>query len=42
LSLSMTARGYGDNRTEPAFGARPADGLAVLVAGAVLTVTLIV
>jgi phosphotransferase system IIA component len=38
----MIARGYGDNRTEHAFGARPADGLAVLVAGGILTVTLIV
>jgi energy-coupling factor transporter transmembrane protein EcfT len=42
LSLSMMARGYSINRTEPAFGARPADGLAVLVAGVVLTATLMV
>jgi energy-coupling factor transporter transmembrane protein EcfT len=40
LSLSMMARGYGDNRTDPAFCARPADGLAVLAAGAVLTIIL--
>ena len=42
LSLSMMARGYGGNRTDPAFCARPVDGLAVFVAGVVLTVTLIV
>jgi energy-coupling factor transporter transmembrane protein EcfT len=42
LSLSMMARGYSINRTEPAFCARPADGLAVLVAGVVLTATLMV
>lgn len=42
LSLSMMARGYGDNRAEPAFSARPADGLAVLVAMVVLSVTLMV
>ena len=42
LSLSMMARGYGDKRTEPAFGARPVDGLAVFVAGTVLTITLMV
>jgi energy-coupling factor transporter transmembrane protein EcfT len=42
LSLSMMARGYGGDRTDPAFCARPADGLAVFVAGVVLTVTLIV
>lgn len=42
LSLSMMARGYRDQRTDPDFCARPADGLAVLVAGAVLAVTLII
>jgi len=42
LSLSMMARGYGDHRTEPAFGARAADGLAVLVAGGVLTAAFMV
>lgn len=42
LALAMLARGYQDKRTEPDFSARPADGLAVLVAGTVLTLTLIV
>jgi biotin transport system permease protein len=42
LALAMLARGYRDQRTEPDFSARPADGLAVLIAGAVLTLSLIV
>jgi biotin transport system permease protein len=42
LSQSMMARGYRDKRTDPAFCAGPVDGLAVLLAGTVLTVTLII
>ena len=42
LALAMLARGYQEKRTDPAFHAHPADGLAVVVTGAVLAVTLII
>lgn len=42
LALAMLARGYQEKRTDPTFQAQPADGLAVVVTGAVLAVTLII
>lgn len=42
LALAMLARGYHDKRTDPAFQSHPADGLAVVVTGVVLAVTLII
>lgn len=42
LSQAMLARGYQEKRTDPDLRATPADGLALLLAGAVLVGTLII